>query len=119
MTGLLLVAQAAVAQVKPVIIAKNANHFLYEVYDYGEKIDTSQMWIALYHNEYQIAANESNESPVPGYAREVTIVNLTLDSTYLLAKFMGEELSECYEVVSPFSRTDIAYDTARVDGLTR
>ena len=119
LTGLLLVAQAAVAQVKPVQIAKNANHFLYEVYDYGEKIDTSQMWIALYNNEYQIASQEVEGNLVPGYAREITIVNLTLDSTYLLAKFMGEEPSECYEVVSPFSRTDIAYDTAIVDGLTR
>ncbi|MBO4645794.1 MAG: glpgli family protein [Bacteroidales bacterium] len=116
---ILLMTVTVFAQIQPVKIVKNANHFLYEVYDYGETIDTSQLWVALYHNEYQIAANESNESPVPGYAREVTIVNLTLDSTYQLAKFMGEEPSECYEVVSPFSRTDIAYDTARVDGLTR
>ena len=116
---LLLLAQASVAQVKPVEFVKNANHFLYEVYDYGEKIDTSQMWIALYNNEYQIASQEVEGNLVPGYAREVTIVNLTLDSTYLLAKFMGEEPSECYEVASPFSRSDIAYDTARVDGLTR
>ena len=119
LTALLLVAQAAVAQVKPVEFVKNANHFLYEVYDYGETIDTSQLWIALYHNEYQIASQEVEGNLVPGYAREVTIVNLDKDSTYQLAKFMGEEPSECYEVVSPFSRTDIAYDTARVDGLTR
>ena len=119
MPVLLLLAQASVAQVKPVEFVKNANHFLYEVYDYGEKIDTSQMWIALYNNEYQIASQEVEGNLVPGYAREVTIVNLTMDSTYLLAKFMGEEPSECYEVASPFSRSDIAYDTARVDGLTR
>ena len=119
LTCLLLLAQAAVAQVKPVEFAKKANHFLYEVYDYGETIDTSQLWVALYHDEYQIAAKESHEPHVPGYAREVTIVNLKLDSTYLLAKFTGEEPSECYEVASAFSRTDIAYDTARVDGLTR
>lgn len=119
LTVLSLLAQAAVAQVKPVEFAKKANHFLYEVYDYGETIDTSQLWVALYHDEYQIAAKESHEPHVPGYAREVTIVNLKLDSTYLLAKFTGEEPSECYEVASAFSRTDIAYDTARVDGLTR
>ena len=47
LTGLLLLAQAVVAQVKPVNIAKKANHFLYEVYDYGEKIDTSLMKIRL------------------------------------------------------------------------
>ena len=89
LTALLLLAQASVAQVKPVEFAKKANHFLYEVYDYGETIDTSQLWVALYHDEYQIAAKESHEPHVPGYAREVTIVNLKLDSTYLLAKFTG------------------------------
>ncbi len=89
------------------------------MYDYGETIDTSQLWVALYHDEYQIAAKESHEPHVPGYAREVTIVNLDRDSTYLLTKFTGEEPSECYEVASPFSRSDIAYDTAIVDGLTR
>ena len=107
------------AQVKPVEFAKKANHFLYEVYDYGETIDTSQLWVALYHDEYQIAAKESHEPHVPGYAREVTIVNLKLDSTYLLAKFMGTGETDCYEVASAFSRSDIAYETAVVDGLTR
>lgn len=114
-----LFVQGLSAQVNPVTTAKNANHFLYEVYDYGETIDTSQLWVALYHNEYQIAINESQEPLVPGYAREVTIVNLKLDSTYLLAKFTGVEPSECYEVASAFSRTDIAYDTAFENGLTR
>ena len=119
MTSLLLLAQVSMAQVKPVEFAKKANHFLYEVYDYGETIDTSQLWVALYHDEYQIAAKESHEPHVPGYAREVTIVNLKLDSTYLLAKFMGTGETDCYEVASAFSRSDIAYETAVVDGLTR
>lgn len=114
-----LLAQVAVAQVKPVNIAKKANHFLYEVYDYGEKIDTSQMWIAFYNNEYQIASQEGEGNLVPGYAREVTIVNLDKDSTYQLAKFTITGEADCYEVASPFSRSDIAYDTAIVDGLTR
>ena len=35
----LLVINSGFAQVKPVKVAKNANHFMYEVYDYGEKID--------------------------------------------------------------------------------
>ena len=47
LTGLLQLAQAVVAQVKPVNIVKNANRFTYEVYDYGEKIDTSQLKISL------------------------------------------------------------------------
>lgn len=116
---ILLVVNSGFAQVKPVKIAKNANRFTYEVYDYGEAIDTSQMLIALYNNEYQIASQEGKGPFVPGYAREVTIVDLDKDSTYQLAKFMGAGEADCYEVVSPFSRSDIAYETARVDGLTR
>ena len=115
----LLVINSGFAQVKPVKIAKNANRFTYEVYDYGEAIDTSQMWIALYHNEYQIASQEGKGPFVPGYAHEVTIVDLDKDSTYQLVKFMGAGEADCYEVASPFSRSDIAYETARVDGLTR
>jgi len=118
LTSLILTA-SVFAQVSPVKITKNANRFTYEVYDYGEKIDTSQMWIALYNNEYQIASQESKGPFVPGYAREVTIVNLDKDSTYQLAKFIGTGKSDCYEVASSFSRSDIAYDTAVVDGLTR
>ena len=116
---LLLLVPVCTAQVSPVNIAKKANHFLYEVYDYGEKIDTSQMWITLYHNEYQIATQEDKGPFVPGYAHEVTIVNLDKDSTFQLAKFMGTGEADCYEVASPFSRSDIAYDTARENGLTR
>ena len=112
-------AATAFAQPKPVKIAKNANLFTYEVYDYGETIDTSLMKIVLNYPEYQIQSEEGTGPFVPGYAREVTIVNLDMDSTFQLARFTGPENSDCYEVVSAFSRSDIAYDTARVNGFTR
>lgn len=108
-----------IAQPKSVKIAKNANLFTYEVYDYGESIDTSLMKIVLNYPEYQIQSEDDDGPFVPGYAREVTIVNLDMDSTFQLAKFTGTEQTDCYEVVSAFSRGDIAYDTARVNGLTR
>lgn len=108
-----------IAQPKSVKIAKNANLFTYEVYDYGESIDTSLMKIVLNYPEYQIQSEDGAGPFVPGYAREVTIVNLDMDSTFQLAKFTGTEQTDCYEVVSAFSRGDIAYDTARVNGLTR
>lgn len=108
-----------IAQPKSVKIAKNANLFTYEVYDYGESIDTSLMKIVLNYPEYQIQSEDDAGPFVPGYAREVTIVNLDMDSTFQLAKFTGTEQTDCYEVVSAFSRGDIAYDTARVNGLTR
>ena len=108
-----------IAQPKSVKIAKNANLFTYEVYDYGESIDTSLMKIVLNYPEYQIQSEDGAGPFVPGYAREVTIVNLDMDSTFQLAKFTGTEQTDCYEVVSAFSRGNIAYDTARVNGLTR
>lgn len=110
---------AAFAQPKPVKIAKNANLFTYQIYDYGESIDTSLMKIVLNNHEYQIQSEEGTGPFVPGYAREVTIVNLDMDSTFQLAKFTGTEQTDCYEVVSAFSRSDIAYDTTRMNGLTR
>ena len=109
----------AFAQTKPLKIAKNANRFIYEVYDYGDVIDTSLMKIVLNYPEYQIFSKEGTGPFVPGYAQETTIVNLVADSTFQLAKFAGSENSDCYEVASAFSRGDIAYDTARMNGLTR
>ena len=112
-------ATTAFAQPKPVKIVKNANLFNYEVYDYGERIDTSLMKIVLNYPEYQIQSEEGTGPFVPGYAHETTIVNLALDSTFQLAKFTGTEQADCYEVVSAFSRSDIVFDTAQVNGLTR
>lgn len=117
---LLLLAQASVAQVKPVNIAKKANRFTYEVYDYGEKIDTSQLKISLEESQlyYLIFQDEKPGRYVPGYAYETTYVDLKNDSTYLRASFRNPYW-ETVEVASPFSRSDIAYETARMDGLTR
>ena len=112
-------AATALAQPKPVKIAKNANLFTYHVYDYGESIDTSLMKIVLNYPEYQIQSEEGTGPFIPGYAHEITIINFEKDSCFQLAKFAGLENSDCYEVASAFSRSDIAYDTARVNGLTR
>jgi len=112
-------ATTAFAQPKPVKIVKNASLFTYEVYDYGETIDTSLMKIVLNYPEYQIQSEEGKGPFVPGYAHETTIVNLALDSTFQLAKFTDTEQADCYEVVSAFSRSDIVFDTAQVNGLTR
>ena len=107
------------AQPKPVKIVKNANLFTYEVYDYGDVIDTSLMKIVLNYPEYQIFSEEGTGPFVPGYAREITIINFEKDSCFQLAKFSGSDNSDCYEVASAFSRSDIAFDTARMNGLTR
>ena len=109
----------AFAQPSPVKTVKNANRFTYEVYDYGESIDTSLMQI-VYHSPFYRIYTIGEEGPfVPGYAQETTVVNLKTDSIYHRAVFQNGNLKERYEVVASFSRRDIAYDTARVDGLTR
>jgi hypothetical protein len=109
----------AIAQPATVKVAKNANRFTYEVYDYGEAIDTSFLQIVYQHPYYQIFTIGNDGPFVPGYARENTFVNLDADSTYQQAVFQNGEQQDRYKVASAFSRGDIAYDTARVNGLTR
>ena len=115
----LILTASVFAQVSPVKIAKNANRFTYEVYDYGDVIDTSEMQIVYHHPFYQIFAIGEEDPFVPGYAQETTIVNLDADSTYQQAVFQTESQKERFEVASPFSRSDIHYDTTRENGLTR
>ncbi len=109
----------AFAQPSPVKTVKNANRFTYEVYDYGESIDTSLMQIVFQSPFYRIYTIGEEGPFVPGYAQESTVVNLGTDSIYHRAVFQNGNQKEHYEVVSSFIRHDIAYDTARVDGLTR
>ena len=114
----LLVVNSGFAQVKPVKIAKNANRFTYEVYDYGETIDTSLLQIVYHHPFYQIFTMGEEGPFVPGYAQETTIVNLDVDSAYQQAIIQNGPRKERYEVASGFSRSDIHYDTVRENGLT-
>ena len=114
-TAFLLAAASGFAQVKPMKIAKNANLFHYEVYDYGASIDSSVMEIVLQKSAYLIVSEEKEGNMVPGYAHESTFVNLETDSTYARATF---SVDECYEVATKFSRSDIDYDTAKANGLT-
>ena len=115
----LLLTVSGFAQLRPVKIAKNANRFTYEVYDYGESIDTSRVQLVYHHPFFQIFTMEEEGPFVPGYAQETTIVNLDLDSTYQQAIIQNGDQKERYEVASSFSRKDIQYDTARENGLTR
>ena len=114
----LLLTATGFAQVKPVKIAKNANRFTYEVYDYGESIDTSLVQIVYHHPFFQIFTMGEEGPFVPGYAQETTIVNLDADSTYQQAIIQNGNEKERYEVASGFSRKDIAFDTVRENGLT-
>lgn len=111
----LFAAAIGFTQINPVKIAKNANRFHYEIYDYGSSIDTSVMEIVLKNPVYQIVSEEKDGNFVPGYARESSFVNLDTDSTFARATFSSDER---YEVATKFSRSDIDYDTTIVNGLT-
>lgn len=119
------------AQPKPVKVAKNANHFVYEVYEYGEKIDTQYTQIEIYGGyDYLIAdgkhlpgeyrpASQAKGDVIKGYSVEDIFVNELTDSvTYLTTIFDGSK-KEQYRTRAPYSRTDIHFDTTQVGDLTR
>ncbi len=131
--SLLLVAAAAAisAQPRPFKVAKNANHFVYASYDYGEHIDTQYTQIEIHGGPYYLVIH-GNRLPgeyrpaataqgtfIKGYSVEDIFVNDYTDTvTYLTTIFDGDK-REHYRTISPFSRKDIQFDTDYVNGLTR
>lgn len=128
----LLSSLSAMAQTTPVKVTRNANHFVYASYGYGESIDTQYTQIEIYAgSDYTVtqgnALVEFQSRPwvygpnnyIKGYSVEDIFVNEFTDTiTYLTTIFDGDK-REQYRTVSPFSRKDIKYDTAQVNGLTR
>ena len=131
---LLLLAVAAVtlnAQTQPVKVTKNANHFVYASYDYGEHIDTHYTQIEICGGSTYLVTDGdrlpgeyrpggwSKGSYIQGYSVEDIFVDDVKDTvTYLTTIFEGEH-REHYRTIAPFSRTDIKFDTDQVNGLTR
>lgn len=107
------------AQTNPVKISAKANHFQYNVYEYGDVIDTSITHILMNDNDYVIMDEEENGKFVPGYAKELSVISLNQDSVYEHIHFEGDPDGTWYEVVSAFSRDDIDFDTANINSLTR
>ena len=119
------------AQTQPFKVAKNANHFVYASYDYGEHIDTHYTQIEIcggstylitegnhLPGEYRPAATAKGPF-IKGYSVEDIFVNEHTDTiTYLTTIFDGDN-REHYRTDSPFSRKDIKFDTDQVNGLTR
>jgi hypothetical protein len=128
----LLSSLSAMAQTTPVKVTRNSNHFVYASYGYGESIDTQYTQIEIYAgSDYTVtqgnALVEFQSRPwvygpnnyIKGYSVEDIFVNEFTDTiTYLTTIFDGDK-REQYRTVSPFSRKDIKYDTAQVNGLTR
>ena len=131
--GLCLLPTLAQAQHTPAPfkVAKNANHFVYASYDYGEHIDTHYTQIEICGGSVYLVTDGDrlpgeyhpggwNNGPlIQGYSVEDIFVDELKDSiTYLTTIFEGEH-RESYRTVAPFSRTDIHFDTDQVNGLTR
>lgn len=143
---LIVVATTAVyAQPKPFKVTKNANHFVYASYDYGEHIDTQYTQIEICGGSvYLVTEGDrlpgeyhpggwSNGPYIQGYSVEDIFVDESKDTvTYLTTIFSGPTSRltnpvsgltninrEHYRTVAPFSRTDIKFDTDQVNGLTR
>ena len=119
------------AQPHPVKVAKNANHFVYASYDYGEHIDTHYTQIEICGGStYLVTEGDclpseyhpggwSNGPYIQGYSVEDIFVDDVKDSvTYLTTIFEGDH-REHYRTIAPFSRKDIHFDTDQVNGLTR
>ena len=119
------------AQPKPFKVAKNANHFVYASYEYGEHIDTHYTQIEICGGSvYLVTEGDrlpgeyhpggwSNGPYIQGYSVEDIFVDESKDSiTYLTTIFDGDR-REHYRTVAPFSRPDIHFDTDQVNGLTR
>ena len=119
------------AQTQPFKVAKNANHFVYASYDYGEHIDTHYTQIEICGGSvYLVTEGDrlpgeyhpggwSNGPYIQGYSVEDLFVDESKDSiTYLTTIFEGDK-REHYRTIAPFSRTDIKFDTDQVNGLTR
>ena len=115
----------------PFKVAKNANHFVYATYDYGEHIDTHYTQIEICGGSVYLVTDGdrlpgeyhpggwSNGPYIQGYSVEDIFVDERKDSiTYLATIFEGEH-REHYRTVAPFSRKDIHFDTDQVGGLTR
>ena len=119
------------AQPQPFKVTKNANHFVYASYEYGEHIDTQYTQLEIFGGSvYLVTEGDrlpgeyhpggwSNGPYIQGYSVEDIFVDESKDSiTYLTTIFEGDK-REHYRTVSPFSRQDIKFDTDQVNGLTR
>ena len=114
---------AVYAQPKPFKVTKNANHFVYATYDYGEHIDTHYTQIEIYGgNVYLVTEGErlpgeyhpggwSNGPYIQGYSVEDIFVDESKDSITYLTTIFESDKRESYRTVAPFSRKDIKFDT--------
>lgn len=115
----------------PVKVVKNANHFVYEVYEYGEKIDTQYTQIEVDGGSVYLVSDgrqlrygdhylgNQEEAVIPGYSVISYLVDTRTDTITTVTAILGGERPELYRTLSPYARKDIQFDTDQVNGLTR
>ncbi|MDY6371598.1 MAG: peptide-N-glycosidase F-related protein [Bacteroidales bacterium] len=107
-TSLLLLAllpMLASAQVK---IPKNANHFTYWQFEYGnERTDTTVITVLRDGDCITILTPEPEGEKIPGYCRTFTEVNYAADSITVTATYPDST----YYYRTPLSRSDLEWST--------
>jgi len=92
----------ATAQVK---IPKDANHFTYWQFDYGEKTDTTEIIVYRYGNSIYIHTQTPQGTLIPGYCQTVTSVDYAADSLTVTATYDDST----YYYRTGFSRSDLEW----------
>lgn len=132
---ILLVASSmmSAAQTKAVKVTKNANIFYYQTFEYGEAVDTQYTVVEVnpgiatqlvtdngrpIPGEYQPGYMSAGEH-IPGYSVEEVFVDELKDSLFTLTAILTDGKKEFYSVASPYSRSDIKFDTTKVGNLTK
>ena len=92
-----------------------ATIYNYNSYEYdSDRRDTSKMTVSQVANKLIIRQITSVKNPIPGFADEWTLVNLSNDSIYYHYRYPDST----YCAVSTLTRNDIKWDTQIVDSKT-
>ena len=119
------------AQHKTIKPVKHANHFVYEVYNYGETIDTHYTQIEIDGSAVYLItegdrmvgvcppADRVQGDVIQGYSVEDIFVDESADSITYLTTIFNDDIREAYRTTAPYTRRDIHFDTDYVGDLIR
>lgn len=89
--------------------------YTYFSYDYdSDHTDTSKIFVSHLKSQLLIRDGKTVENPIPGFSEEFTYVDYTTDSIYYQYKYTDST----YYVASTMIRTDIKWDTQRINAKT-
>ena len=98
-----------------VFAQRTASEYTYYSYNYdSERRDTLQTIVDCIGNWLLITPENNVKNPIPGLAKEYTYVDGKADSIYYEYRYNDST----YLVVSPYYRSDIKWDTQKIDSKT-